>query len=182
MNDSSHAQCPRCDGMLVSSTHEGFEHASCSNGCGIFVTHDALKGMVRSTEVDRPDHWEQDALGSEGEISREELVKRHGDTLLPCPGCRQDMERYVYAMESGVVIDQCDDHGVWLDDGELARIESWYEGDDKRAATQAGAALAATELATSKFIAREMADDEVGKGPVRSFLQRMDARTPWARL
>jgi Zn-finger nucleic acid-binding protein len=44
-----------------------------------------------------------------------------------CPTCEGDMERLEFAAISGVVIDVCPDHGVWLDAGELERIiESFH--------------------------------------------------------
>lgn len=46
--------------------------------------------------------------------------------LLPeiwCPTCQEKMNREFYAQTSQVEVDRCPaGHGVWLDDGELARI------------------------------------------------------------
>ena len=42
--------------------------------------------------------------------------------LVPCPTCGKQMERGRFAASSGVVIDVCHDHGVWLDGGELRAV------------------------------------------------------------
>jgi Zn-finger nucleic acid-binding protein len=41
---------------------------------------------------------------------------------LRCPACDQLMDRHNFALTSGVVIDVCIKHGVWLDAGELAQV------------------------------------------------------------
>lgn len=41
---------------------------------------------------------------------------------LTCPVCRRQMARRQYEASSGVVIDSCPGHGVWLDDSELQRV------------------------------------------------------------
>lgn len=41
---------------------------------------------------------------------------------LPCPACGKMMNRSNFAKSSGVVLDVCRDHGVWLDRGELPAL------------------------------------------------------------
>lgn len=46
-----------------------------------------------------------------------------------CPVCRQPMRRYIYSTDSGVAVDACaTGHGIWLDDGELAKIYDYVHG------------------------------------------------------
>ena len=42
-----------------------------------------------------------------------------------CPVCREWMHRFNFGSRSGVVVDQCKPHGVWLDSGELKRLLAW---------------------------------------------------------
>ncbi|MGZ8216631.1 TFIIB-type zinc ribbon-containing protein [Methylomagnum sp.] len=42
-----------------------------------------------------------------------------------CPVCREFMQRKNYARFSGVVVDRCPAHGIWLDATELRRLLSW---------------------------------------------------------
>lgn len=39
-----------------------------------------------------------------------------------CPVCEQEMKRYNYALATDVELDECIEHGIWLDDGELGVI------------------------------------------------------------
>jgi Zn-finger nucleic acid-binding protein len=46
----------------------------------------------------------------------------HDRYLLPCAKCRRPMRRFNYASSATLVLDLCDDHGIWLDAGELRRV------------------------------------------------------------
>lgn len=42
-----------------------------------------------------------------------------------CPVCRNFMRRINYGHHSGVVIDRCNTHGIWLDNGEITHLMEW---------------------------------------------------------
>lgn len=44
---------------------------------------------------------------------------------IPCPVCRQMMNRCTHGHRSGIVVDRCAPHGVWLDGGELEGLFDW---------------------------------------------------------
>ncbi len=46
----------------------------------------------------------------------------------PCTICGSLMHRRNYGRKSGVIVDTCRNHGVWFDEGELARILRWLHG------------------------------------------------------
>jgi Zn-finger nucleic acid-binding protein len=41
---------------------------------------------------------------------------------IKCPGCGQLMNRVNYGKFSGVIVDKCRDHGLWLDRGEFEKM------------------------------------------------------------
>jgi Zn-finger nucleic acid-binding protein/predicted nucleic acid-binding Zn ribbon protein len=43
-------------------------------------------------------------------------------SYVPCPDCKQLMNRSNFARSSGVIVDLCKQHGVWFDRGELPKI------------------------------------------------------------
>lgn len=43
-------------------------------------------------------------------------------SYVPCPGCKQLMNRSNFARASGVIVDICKQHGVWFDVDELPKI------------------------------------------------------------
>ena len=44
---------------------------------------------------------------------------------LACPVCRRTMNRQNFMRRSGVIVDQCLDHGTWFDRGELERAAAF---------------------------------------------------------
>jgi Zn-finger nucleic acid-binding protein len=49
-------------------------------------------------------------------------VSRSPREYIPCPDCRQLMNRKNFGNISGVLVDICKPHGFWFDAGELGRI------------------------------------------------------------
>jgi Zn-finger nucleic acid-binding protein len=47
---------------------------------------------------------------------------------LPCPICKQIMNRENFGKRSGVIIDVCKGHGVWFEHGELPAVLAFIDG------------------------------------------------------
>jgi len=58
-------------------------------------------------------------------INRERSQHWQKVRYLKCPVCRQFMRRINFGHRSGVVIDTCKAHGVWLDNGEISHLMEW---------------------------------------------------------
>ncbi len=111
------AVCPRCKGTLRSRSVGTTALVECGSCAGIWLSADELERICEKTDV-------------------ENLVRRHlseltpttpvmpsgGPTYLPCPTCGQLMNRKNFGTRSGVIVDVCKPHGVWLDHRELERI------------------------------------------------------------
>lgn len=54
-------------------------------------------------------------------------AERRSATYVKCPVCAKLMNRTNYGAKSGVVIDRCKEHGVWLDAGELRQLCEWVK-------------------------------------------------------
>lgn len=54
--------------------------------------------------------------------SRAAPLSRSAREYIPCPDCRQLMNRKNFGNISGVLVDLCKPHGIWFDAGELGRI------------------------------------------------------------
>ena len=134
--------CPGCDGAMhvvrVGSTsmHE-------CPGCGAnWMESNAFSALCSSRE-DR------------GTVAN--LIGGTASTSLPhsaptvryvsCPSCKKIMNRSNFGHRSGVVIDTCKGHGVWLEAGELGRVLAFIEsgGLDRMRAEETKAAEQAAE-------------------------------------
>jgi Zn-finger nucleic acid-binding protein len=61
-------------------------------------------------------------------------AKRHDDfpvTYIKCPVCRKLMGRVNFGSRSGVIVDTCKNHGIWLDGGELRQLLEWTKAGGK---------------------------------------------------
>jgi len=58
-------------------------------------------------------------------ISNERFQKDQKIKYIKCPVCQSFMQRSVYGHRSGVIIDRCKKHGIWLDSGEITQLLEW---------------------------------------------------------
>ncbi len=58
-------------------------------------------------------------------INRERADMDRPVRYFKCPVCRNIMNRVNFGYRSGVVMDQCRKHGVWLENGELVQLMEW---------------------------------------------------------
>lgn len=107
-------KCPRCvDPELVAVQVGGHRVGECMRCTGLFVEHPVLEHITRRTEETRGLRLRPIAQApSEPEQT----------TYLACPACGTHMNRRGFADHSGVIIDYCNEHGVWFDRDELARV------------------------------------------------------------
>ena len=127
VTESSHPilQCPLCTCEMkqrnVGIVEDVIIH-HCDECDGIFVTEEDLQqtikhhvGVVQVIDhktlrfiLDHPRH--------ENDTNR---------AYKQCPVCQETMRKLTYGAVSGVLIDRCLEHGVWLDSGELQQLFEW---------------------------------------------------------
>ena len=116
--------CPRCDAPMqtIDLKLEGkFLIERCESCLGMFFDPGELEALLDKSvsNVYTVDFLKLEAIQN---------AKRHGDydvTYIKCPVCRKLMNRVNFANRSGVIIDHCRDHGLWLDGGELRQLMEW---------------------------------------------------------
>jgi Zn-finger nucleic acid-binding protein len=70
-----------------------------------------------------------------------------------CPVCLRFMNRKNYGSRSGVIVDWCKEHGVWLDGGELGVLLRWTKAGGRE--HQAGREAERERFARQEKAARE---------------------------
>jgi len=115
MTDQIVGDCPRCKRPLDSIRIEGTAVRECM-GCGGFWT------SVETFESLCSDKEQQSAVLNF--ITTQTFESRPISAIIyvPCPDCKQLMNRSNFARSSGVIIDLCKEHGVWFDADELQKI------------------------------------------------------------
>lgn len=119
-------ECTVCRERLQPSVYEGTIVKRCPSCAGIFIQPQVLAKVANDEIVPRAEPERQAAAETASRRAATDL-SRVGTRR--CPQCGGVMRRFTYAFSSGVVVDGCDEHGIWLDAGELERIEAWAEAE-----------------------------------------------------
>ena len=147
--DAKHAPdsdrfCPRCS-VKMSTIDLGIEGKffieRCAKCFGIFFDPAELEALIDKSvsNVYVIDRQRMAAI-----IEQESVADFVSVTYVKCPVCRELMNRKSYGSRSGVIVDICKPHGVWMDGGELRQLLKWTKAggklyDDKRQAERARA-------------------------------------------
>jgi Zn-finger nucleic acid-binding protein len=108
----------------------------CTRCAGVWLSHDAfdhVRDHARETAPPAP----------RGDAARRATIAtsaQGGALYRRCPECRSFMNRRNYGRGSGIVIDDCKEHGIWFDARELENLLGWIrQGGEARAAERASA-------------------------------------------
>ena len=110
--------CATCKKTLVAFRGTGGVLLDCADCGGQFVEHELLSSLLESREVT--------GLAVQRRVRRAALGVG-AVRYVPCPTCRQLMNRKNFGGASGVVVDVCSAHGTWFDEGELPRVLAFVE-------------------------------------------------------
>jgi Zn-finger nucleic acid-binding protein len=118
--------CPRCHIPLqvVDLRLAGkFYIERCTRCLGLFFDPGELEALLDKTvtnvyEVDRQ---------RLNEIQGAKRSSEYPLGYIDCPVCKKLMNRINFGSHSGVIVDKCRNHGLWLDGGELRQILEWMK-------------------------------------------------------
>lgn len=132
----SDLQCPRCACALQSRSLDHVAIFECASCAGLWVPSATFESICAEKET----RGKAVALAGTGRRARRvfELTPDEKVKYIPCPVCKNLMNRRNFANISGVIIDACRNDGVWFDNQELSRIVHFIEagGMDKSRARQ----------------------------------------------
>ena len=125
--------CPRCSAPFQLIEVEGTSALACPVGHGMWFEHGVLDSIVEDTRDDATTA-EQDAAWTASDDSPASVET---ERYRSCPVCGNTLRKDVWKQGSGVVVDTCDEHGVWVEAGEITRIEAWGEAWARHTAADA---------------------------------------------
>lgn len=111
-------KCPTCKTSLLAFSGTGGVLLDCSSCGGQFVEHELLASLLESREVT--------GLAVPRRVRRASL-ELGSVRYVPCPACRELMNRKNFGGASGVVVDVCRAHGTWFEVGELPAVLAFVE-------------------------------------------------------
>lgn len=116
--------CPQCEKLLTVldlDVGERFLVERCERCFGMFFDPSELEVLIdRSISNVYEVNYQRMT-----NLIEKEGMPQPGKAYVQCPVCQNLMNRKSYGSRSGVIIDSCRDHGVWLDGGELRQLFEW---------------------------------------------------------
>ena len=111
------AACPRCQGELRQRELADAAVIECAGCGGLWLTETHFDAFCASAEAREKVSVALGNAATPGKLDVEDQVR-----YLPCIVCGDMMSRRNFASASGVILDVCRRHGVWLDHRELERV------------------------------------------------------------
>lgn len=115
VSEENLGKCPRCQIGLELLQIEEINLRDCRKCDGVWADAETFETVCASRES-------QAAVLGFMAKKDDSAENNKPVRYVPCPDCRQLMNRNNFARSSGVVIDICKQHGVWFDAEELPRI------------------------------------------------------------
>jgi Zn-finger nucleic acid-binding protein len=116
--------CPHCHKPLqvIDLDIKGlFQIERCADCFGLFFDPGKIENLLENTVSNVFDsNWRHLDAINEDRYQTDEKVK-----YIKCPVCQTFMNRVNFRYRSGVVIDRCTQHGIWLDSGEITHLMEW---------------------------------------------------------
>lgn len=124
LEPQSEAPCPNCKTPLTLIALDDFNAVAshCAECKGLFLGPGMLDVILQriGSQVLEINHDRLQAIHTV-------LLKRENVVYRQCPTCHAMMWRKAAIKGCGVISDQCREHGVWLDAGELTVMAEWLE-------------------------------------------------------
>lgn len=117
--------CPSCKkaGLLQSRVYEGVEIDTCANCRGSWLDEGELVKILEIEEESFPLAILNEAI----EKAFQGVPKQELATEELCPKCSKPMSAINYSYSSGIILDRCREHGVWLNHQELEKLQAHHE-------------------------------------------------------
>lgn len=131
----SNRNCPHCKSPLQTielHLNGKVEIDRCNDCFGLFFDSGKIELLLEHAVSDVYDIniKQLDNINSE-RYQADKQVK-----YIKCPSCQNFMLRRVFGYRSGVIIDQCKIHGIWLDSGEITHLLEWKKAGGQLLAAQ----------------------------------------------
>ena len=116
------ALCPRCNIALEITNLRDNELDICPSCHGMWLDTMEFKHLISKRDV-----YDDDSVSK---TFQKKAIPKKEIKYLPCPRCKNLMIKQNFKKVSGVIIDLCRLHGVWLNAGELDQIRSFIANVD----------------------------------------------------
>ena len=116
--------CPHCEKPLQTinlNPDAAFLIERCPDCFGLFFEPGEVESLLDNSVT----HVFDINLQQLDNINKDRYQAKNVVKYIKCPICRTFMNRSVFGHRSGVIIDRCKNHGIWLDSGEITHLLEW---------------------------------------------------------
>jgi len=120
-------RCPVDDFTLATEDYEGVEIDRCPHCKGVWLDAGELQGIQDNQDSDF-----RDVVGSKLDTvsAAINMAKAATEERRKCVSCESELVKREYIPSAQIMIDNCPKgHGIWLDAGELSRLQMFYENE-----------------------------------------------------
>ena len=114
--------CPRCQGVLGNRCVGDTSVVECTSCAGLWFTPETFEDLCARAEA-----GDRSVSVFNTPSTAQTTGMNSAVTYLPCLSCDDLMIRRNYGQSSGVIIDVCGKHGVWLDHREIEKILAFIQ-------------------------------------------------------
>ena len=117
--------CPECReplDVLEFDTNPRVAIERCKSCLGTFFNPGEIELLLQhyTTEVLWVDHYKLKQLKDELDYRNREIK------YFPCPTCGDRMSHLNFGSDSGVILDRCSKHGLWVRNGQIQQLAEWW--------------------------------------------------------
>lgn len=146
-------KCVNGCGNMSEVSYEGVPVDICNSCKGIWLDATELSTIVKTKEKTWSKNVVKMVMAETGVTGVPEVEE---DRSIDCPKCGGDMPPNNYQNNSGIIINACKKrHGIWLDAGELSRIQIFMEKWEELAKKDSEKYAVQLDDVESEFIVRE---------------------------
>jgi Zn-finger nucleic acid-binding protein len=152
--------CPDCGALMPPTQVAGVALNECRGCRGLWVPGDHFDLLVTRAADQRA---KSEGAAPDPRVRGANPI-RQSVRYRKCPECDAFMHRRNYRKSSGVIVDECREHGTWLDPDELEQIAGFILSGGETSKTFADEDRKCTEAAAAAARARTRLSQHMGPG------------------
>ena len=154
--------CPRCRSPVTAGDYEGVTLETCERCHGQWLGPEQLKEIIDT----HAKAWRTEDLQTRRPPGLRGVPMAQLREDLPCPNCGRTMAAFNYGGDTGIILDKCSEcGGLWLDGGELEKVQTAVEASDQDLDTDVKRFSASLREVEAREDALEQADTRAIQSP-----------------
>ncbi len=129
LGSDENLRCPRCTtalGVIEFDSTPPLRVERCGTCLGMFFNPGEMEVLLENNT--NPLVWVDNVQLNQ---IAEDFGHRHEIVYRKCPVCDERMSPHNFGGGSGVILDRCGTHGVWVEGGEIRRLLEWWRAGGK---------------------------------------------------